>query len=91
MKLRIINIAGLVIKRSITDGRRLILHYIGISDYMPQYHNASYNQEAKLKHPYTTQGNGCYYHNRRVTIITVGNVMEVTRCGVDKHEFSLDP
>ena len=30
MDLRILNIAGLLIKISITDGRRLILHYIGI-------------------------------------------------------------
>ena len=26
----ILNIAGLLIKESITDGRRLILHYIGV-------------------------------------------------------------
>ena len=30
MELRFINIAGPLIKVSITDGRRLILHYIGI-------------------------------------------------------------
>ena len=30
MELRILNIAGPLIKVSITDGRRLILHYIGI-------------------------------------------------------------
>ena len=29
MKLMILNIAGPLIKISITDGRRLILHYIG--------------------------------------------------------------
>ena len=30
MKLRTLNIAGSLIKVSITDGRRLILHYISI-------------------------------------------------------------
>ena len=30
MELRILNIDGMLIKISITDGRRLILHYIGI-------------------------------------------------------------
>ena len=30
IELRILNIAGPLIKVSITDGRRLILHYIGI-------------------------------------------------------------
>ena len=48
-------------------------------------------QEAKVKNPFTTQGNGCHYHNRCVPIITVGNVTGVTRCGVDKHEISLYP
>ena len=30
MELRILSIAGPLIKVSITDGRRLILHYVGI-------------------------------------------------------------
>ena len=30
MESRILNVAGSLIKVSITDGRRLILHYIGI-------------------------------------------------------------
>ena len=30
MELKVLNIAGPLIKVSITDGRRLILHYIGI-------------------------------------------------------------
>ena len=30
MELRILNIDGPLIKASITDGRRLILHYIGL-------------------------------------------------------------
>ena len=33
MELRILNIAGPLIKVSITDGRRLVLHYIGISSF----------------------------------------------------------
>ena len=30
MELKILNIAGPLIKASLTDGRKLILHYIGI-------------------------------------------------------------
>ena len=34
MELRILDIAGQLIKVSITDGRRLILHYIGVLSFL---------------------------------------------------------
>ena len=82
-----------MIKYWVLPGKSLKLLYVlnENSDYTGQHHNASYDQEAKVKNPDTTQSNGCHYHNRWVTTITVRNVTEVTRCGADKHEFSLYP
>ena len=55
MEIRILNIDGLLIKVSITDGRKLILHHIGMSSFflaviLKTFQNGGWGQAVECKH-----------------------------------------